>query len=65
MNENAVSGLIIAGYDRYPIRPLKTNVTPELYERVCRDAREVQNQLEWKNLSEVDALFNYVYWLDE
>ena len=65
MNQNAVSGLIIAGYDRYPIRPLKTNVTPELYERFCRDAREVQNQLELKNLSEVDALFNYVYWLDE
>ncbi|WP_223279184.1 phospholipase D family protein [Pseudomonas putida] len=65
MNQNAVSGLIVAGYDQYPLRPLKTNVTPELYEQFCRDAREVQTQLELENLSEVDALFNYVYWLDE
>lgn len=64
MNQNAVSGLIVGGYDQYPLRPLKTNVTPELYEQFCRDAREVQNQLELENLSEVDALFNYVYWLE-
>ncbi|MEB0222899.1 phospholipase D-like domain-containing protein [Pseudomonas sp. 10S4] len=65
MNRNAVSGLIVAGYDQYPLRPLKTNVTPELYEQFCRDVREVQTQLELENLSELDALFNYVYWLND
>ncbi|WP_241778995.1 phospholipase D-like domain-containing protein [Pseudomonas corrugata] len=65
MNQNAVSGLIVAGYDQYPVQPLKTNVTPELYEQFCRDAWEVKNLLGLKNLTEVDALFNYIYWLDE
>ncbi|WP_137137467.1 phospholipase D family protein [Pseudomonas asiatica] len=65
MNQNAVSGLIIAGYDQYPLRPLKTNVTAQLYEQFCRDTKEVQSQLKLDNLSEVDALFNYVYWLEE
>lgn len=62
MNQNAVNGLLVAGYDQYPLRPLKTNVTPELYARFCRDARDVQGQLGLENLSELDALFNYVYW---
>ncbi len=65
MNQDAVSGLIVASHDQYPLRPLKTNVTPELYEQFCRNAREVRTQFVLKNLFELDALFNYVYWLDE
>lgn len=62
MNQNAVNGLLVAGYDQYPLRPLKTNVSPELYAQFCRDARHVQSQLGLENLSDLDALFNYLYW---
>lgn len=60
MNQNGVNGLLVTGYDQYPLRPLKTNVTPELYALFCRDAIDVQSQLGLENLSELDALFNYV-----
>lgn len=65
MNQNAVQGLMVAGYGGYPLRPLKTNVSPALYGQFCSDAREVQNHLGLENFTELDALFNYVYWLGE
>ncbi|MBC3487142.1 NgoFVII family restriction endonuclease [Pseudomonas sp. SWRI50] len=63
MNQNAVSGMMVAGYNQYPLSTLKSNVSPGLYEEFCRDVKRVQTDLGLKNFSEIDALFNYVYWL--
>lgn len=65
MNQNAVTGLAVAGFDGYPQHPTKGNVDGELYERYCHQARSVQRELGLANLTELDALFNYMYWQDE
>jgi len=62
MNQNAVSGLMAAGFASYPLHPNKTSVDGELYGRFCEEARTVQRQLGLANFSELDALFNYLYW---
>ncbi|QLF92059.1 NgoFVII family restriction endonuclease [Pseudomonas sp. ABC1] len=65
MNQNAVTGLAVAGFGGYPVHPTKTNVDGELYARYCQQARSVQKDLGLSSLTELDALFNYVYWQEE
>lgn len=65
MNQNAVTGLAVAGFGGYPDHPTKSNVDSELYARYCLQARSVQSELGLANLTELDALFNYVYWQEE
>jgi len=62
MNQNSVSGVALCGYEGYPKNPLRTSVDGELYSRFCDDASEVREELGLSNLSELDAVFNYVYW---
>lgn len=62
MNQNAVAGLMVAGFRDYPEHPSKQNVDGELYDRYCQNARAIQKDLGLANLTELDALFNYVYW---
>lgn len=62
MNQNAVTGLEVAGYINYPSHPSKKNVNSELYERYCQDTLAVQQHLGLSNLTELDALFNFNYW---
>lgn len=64
MNQNSVRGLRVAGYLGYPVVPSKRNVNGDIYQRFCRDVVEVQTQLGLENLTELDALFNYNYWLE-
>lgn len=65
MNQNAVTGLAVAGFRGYPDHPTKANVDGELYARYCQQARSVQADLGLANLTELDALFNYVYWQED
>jgi hypothetical protein len=62
MNQNAVEGLAAAGFAGYPLHPAKTSVDGELYSRFCEEALIAQRQLGLANFSELDALFNYIYW---
>ncbi len=62
MNQNAVEGLAAAGFAGYPLHPAKASVDGELYARFCGEALTVQRQLGLVNFSELDALFNYIYW---
>lgn len=65
MNQNAVTGHAVAGFRGYPDHPTKTNVDGELYARYCQQARSLQAALGLANLTELDALFNYMYWQKE
>lgn len=65
MNQNAVTGMLAAGFDGYPLHPNKLGVNGAMYARYCADAQTVRKQLGMANLSELDALFNYVYWQEE
>lgn len=62
MNQNAVSGMMRAGITEYPLHPTKQNVTGESYARYCEQADTVRRTLRLANFTELDALFNYVYW---
>lgn len=62
MNQNAVSGLVLAGVRKYPDRPNKQNVSADVYTRYCQDADAVRQELGLSNFTELDALFNYAYW---
>lgn len=62
MNQNAVEGLATAGFADYPLHPAKAGVDGELYARFCEEALTVRRQLGLNNFSELDALFNYIYW---
>lgn len=62
MNQNAVAGMASAGFFNYPQHPDKTQVSGELYASFCQEALTVQRQLRLDNFSELDALFNYIYW---
>lgn len=62
MNQNAVAGLAVAGCVDYPYHPTKGNVDGELYARYCQNALVVQQHLGLSDLTELDALFDYVYW---
>ena len=62
MNQNAVSGLALAGIRAYPLHPNKQNVGPDDYARYCQHAEEVRQALGLADFTELDALFNYAYW---
>jgi HKD family nuclease len=65
MNQNAVEGLATAGFKSYPLHPAKAGVDGELYARFCEEALTVRRQLGLANFSELDALFNYIYWQED
>lgn len=62
MNQNSVSGILMAGYTHFPSRPMKATVTPQVYQDFCDCAEAVRAGLGLRDLSEVDAVFNYAYW---
>jgi hypothetical protein len=62
MNQNSVSGLRLAGFNRFPIHPSKTNVNAATYADFCGKAKTVRDGLGLKSFTELDALFNYAYW---
>lgn len=62
MNQNSVAGMAMAGYTNFPARPLKTTVTPQVYQEFCDSAKSVRAGLGLKDFTELDALFNYAYW---
>lgn len=64
MNQNSISGLRLAGYDKFPQHPTKSNVSPDLYQLYCDNAEAVRHALQLNDFTELDALFNYVYWHD-
>lgn len=62
MNQNAVSGLRLAGVYDFPLKPNKTTVNGALYARFCETADAVRQELGLADFTELDALFNYAYW---
>ncbi|RLL61555.1 phospholipase D family protein [Paenirhodobacter hankyongi] len=65
MNQNAVAGLRLAGYDEFPLHPSKGNVSPDKYQLYCDHADAVCKALGLRDFTELDALFNYVYWHED
>lgn len=64
MNRTAVVGLKLAGIHDYPLAPDKKNVSADSYAQYCKHADWVREELGLRDLSELDALFNYAYWKD-
>ncbi|MBV59855.1 MAG: NgoFVII family restriction endonuclease [Nevskiales bacterium] len=62
MNQNAVSGLMLAGIRDYPLHPTKQNVNANSYAHYCQHADAVRQELGLADFTELDALFNYAYW---
>jgi HKD family nuclease len=62
MNQNSVSGLRLAGYISFPGRPSKSNMDADTYQAYCTNAESVCEKLSLGDFTELDALFNYVYW---
>lgn len=62
MNQNAVSGLALAGFRVYPQRPSKQNVSADDYARYCQHAQIVREELGLEDFTDLDSLFNYAYW---
>lgn len=62
LNQNSVSGMHMAGFTQFPLRTSKQNVTAAMYEEFCEKAELVRCGLGLKDLSELDAVFNYAYW---
>jgi HKD family nuclease len=62
MNQNAVSGLALAGFREYPARPNKQNVGADDYARYCQHADAVRRELGLADFTELDTLFNHAYW---
>jgi len=62
MNQNSVAGMRLAGISQFPRKPSQAAVTGRVYSEFCRYANELRKKLGLKNLSELDALFNYAYW---
>lgn len=65
MNQNAVAGLRLAGYDEFPLRPSKGSVSSDKYQLYCDHADAVLKALGLRDFTELDALFNYVYWHED
>lgn len=65
MNQNAVAGMRLAGYDEFPLHPSKGSVSPDKYQLYCDHADAVRKALGLRDFTELDALFNYVYWHDD
>ena len=64
MNQNSVEGMNLAGYTGFPLHPNKEFVTGEIYAEFCQRAESIRSELGLADLSEVDAVFNYSYWLN-
>lgn len=62
MNQNAVSGMQLAGTYEFPLHPTKKTVSAEDYGLFCLQADTVRRELMLANFTELDALFNYAYW---
>lgn len=62
MNQNSVSGMRMAEFLQFPPKPSKMNVTAAMYEEFCEKAELVRAGLDLKDLSQLDAVFNYAYW---
>ena len=65
MNQNAVAGLRLAGYDGFPLHPSKGSLSPDIYQLYCDHADAVRKALGLRDFTELDALFNYVYWHED
>jgi hypothetical protein len=65
MNQNSVAGMRLAGFSDFPEKPSRTSVDGSLYEDFCKRADSVRQKLGLKNLSQLDAVFNYAYWRNE
>lgn len=65
MNQNAVTGLRLAGYDGFPLHPSKGSLSPDIYQLYCDHADAVRRALGLLDFTELDALFNYVYWHED
>ena len=64
MNQNSVHGVSIAYGHEFPDKPTKNNVDGATYEKFCKRASSIRSELTLNNFSELDALFNYIYWLE-
>jgi hypothetical protein len=64
MNQNSVSGLELAGYKGFPKNPSKFKVDANVYVDFCSKADSVRDRLGLRDFTELDALFNYVYWAE-
>ena len=62
MNQNSVSGLLLANITGFPRQPTKITVSAEKYVRFCKKGREVRDALGLRNFTELDALLNFAYW---
>lgn len=62
MNQNAISGMALAGLTDYPVKPSKQSVRALDYARFCEQADGVRRSLGLSDFSELDAVFNYAYW---
>lgn len=62
MNQNAISGLRLAKIYDFPPKPNKKIVNAKCYAHFCMQADVVREELGLSNFTELDALFNYVYW---
>jgi HKD family nuclease len=62
MNQNSVSGMALAGHTGFPRNPNKFDVDANVYVDFCRKAAQVRDRLGLRNFTELDSLFNYVYW---
>jgi len=61
MNANSSKGMRVAGYD-FPEKPKKNLVGGRMYAEFCSRALEIGRELGLKDMTELDALFNYAYW---
>ncbi len=62
MNQNSASGMLLAGY-KFPSHPLKSNVSSATYADFCKRGLFICEQLGLNDFTELDALFNYAYWV--
>jgi HKD family nuclease len=63
MNQNSVFGMALAGHSEFPKSPNKFELDADIYVDFCKKAASVRNRLGLRDFTELDALFNYVYWI--
>jgi len=65
MNQNSVNGVSLVYGKIFPERPSKDSIDGASYAVFCKQAHDICEQLELNDFSELDTLFNYVYWLQK
>lgn len=65
MNQNSVAGMKLAGFLDFPERPSRASVDGAMYAGFSKLADSIRHTLNLRNMSELDALFNYAYWRDD